>query len=76
MAKTLKRLKKIMVGIFGITILVIGLAMILTPAPAFLVIPFGLSVLATEFIWADNILKKLKIKVNRFIGKEVEVGSD
>ncbi len=76
MAKRIKQLKKIVVGIIGITILAIGLIMILTPGPAFLVIPFGLSILATEYIWADNVLKKLKEKINRYTGKEVEVSSD
>ncbi len=76
MAKTFKQLKRIVVGIIGITILAIGLIMILTPGPGFLVIPLGLSILATEYIWADTILKKLKEKISRYSGKEVEVNSD
>ena len=76
MAKTLKHIKRIVVGIIGITILAIGLVMILTPGPAILVIPLGLSILATEYIWADNILKKFKEKIGRYTGKEVEVSSD
>jgi len=70
MAKTFKQLKRIVVGIIGITILAIGLIMILTPGPGFLVIPLGLSILATEYIWADTILKKLKEKISRYSGKK------
>jgi len=76
MAKTFKQLKRIMVGILGITILAIGLILVFTPGPGFLVIPLGLSILATEYIWAETVLKKLKERINRFTGKEVEVNSD
>ena len=76
MAKTFKQLKRIMVGILGITILAIGLVLVFTPGPGFLVIPLGLSILATGYIWAETVLKKLKERINRFTGKEVEVNSD
>ena len=34
--------------------------MIVFPGPAFLVIPVGLSILATEFVWAKKLLEKVK----------------
>jgi hypothetical protein len=30
------------------------------PGPAFIVIPLGLAILATEFVWAKKLLKKGK----------------
>jgi hypothetical protein len=34
--------------------------MIVTPGPAILVIPAGLAVLATEFVWARRLLRRFK----------------
>ena len=45
-------LRKLIVAVIGGTILLIGLALIVLPGPAFIVIPVGLGVLATEFAWA------------------------
>jgi Putative transmembrane protein (PGPGW) len=42
------------------TVLLIGIAMIVLPGPAVLVIPVGLGVLATELVWARKLLTKLK----------------
>jgi tellurite resistance protein TerC len=53
--KSLKQIKRIIIGIIGIigfTVLLIGIAMILVPGPEFIVIPVGLAILATEFVWA------------------------
>lgn len=61
--KTLKQIKKIIVGVIGITILIIGILLLVLPGPAFIVIPIGLGILATEFAWAKNILEKVKQKI-------------
>jgi tellurite resistance protein TerC len=47
-------LKKIVVGIVGSIVVLIGIALIVLPGPAFLVIPAGLAILATEFEWAKR----------------------
>lgn len=47
-----------LVAIIGGTILLIGLALILLPGPAFVVIPAGLAILATEFVWARRYLQQ------------------
>ena len=60
--KSLKQIKKILIGIIGSTILLIGIAMIALPGPAFIVIPIGLSILATEFLWAKKLIDKFKNK--------------
>ena len=39
--------------------------MILLPGPAFIMIPLGLGILATEFVWARTLLNKFKEKLGR-----------
>ena len=63
--KTLRQIKKIIVTIVGFTILIIGVLLIVLPGPASIVIPFGLAILATEFVWARNLLNKIKSKFKR-----------
>ncbi len=63
--KTIRQLKKIVVTIVGFTVLIIGVLLIVLPGPASLVIPFGLAILATEFVWARNLLNKIKSKFKR-----------
>jgi len=42
----------------GFTVLLAGLAMLVLPGPAFLVIPVGLAILALEFTWAEAMLER------------------
>jgi urea transporter len=51
-------MQRILVGIAGATVLVVGIAMILLPGPAILLIPLGLAILASEFALARWLLKK------------------
>lgn len=62
---TLKNLKRFFVLLIGGTITLIGVALIILPGPAFIVIPVGLSILATEFVWARKILDKVKERIQR-----------
>lgn len=59
------KFKKVVVGIVGFTVLFIGVALLVLPGPAFVVIPAGLAILATEFVWARRWLKKIKAMVTR-----------
>ena len=63
--KTLQQAKRLIVIVVGSTILLIGIAMIVLPGPAVLVIPVGLGVLATELVWARKLLNKLKSTLQR-----------
>lgn len=62
---TLKQAKRLIVAVVGFTVLLAGIAMIVLPGPAFIVIPLGLAILATEFVWARKLLKKVKEKISR-----------
>ena len=55
-----KQIRKLVIFLIGISIVLIGCVLFFTPGPAIIVIPVGLAVLATEFIWAKKLLKKFK----------------
>jgi len=63
--KTFGQVKKILVAIVGFTVLGIGIALIVLPGPAFLIIPTGLAILAVEFAWARRLLTRMKEKLRR-----------
>jgi uncharacterized protein (TIGR02611 family) len=58
-------IRRVFVAIAGFTVLLIGIAMIVLPGPAFIVIPLGLAILATEFVWAQALLHKAKSMIAR-----------
>ena len=60
MLKTVRQVKRLIIAVIGFTVLSIGAVMIVLPGPAFIVIPIGVGILATEFVWARSLLKKVK----------------
>lgn len=58
--KTIQQARKLIITVVGFTVLLIGLAMIVLPGPAVVVIPIGLGILASEFIWAKRMLRRVK----------------
>ena len=65
--------RRIVVAMIGGTILLIGIAMVILPGPAILVVPLGLGVLGLEFAFARHWLRKLRATatdvVNRVRGR-------
>lgn len=57
---TYKLARRIVITLLGVTVLLLGLALIVLPGPAFIVIPLGLAILSLEFAWARHWLKKFK----------------
>lgn len=57
-------LRKFFVAVLGLTVLGIGLAMVALPGPAIVVIPVGLAILATEFLWARRWLDKARALIS------------
>jgi uncharacterized protein (TIGR02611 family) len=45
-------------GLVGALVLIGGLIMLVTPGPAFVLIPIGLAMLSMEFVWAERLLGK------------------
>jgi uncharacterized protein (TIGR02611 family) len=62
-------LRRAVVAVIGFTVVLIGIAMVVLPGPAVVVIPLGLAILATEFLWAKRLLERaraaLKGKANK-----------
>jgi tellurite resistance protein TerC len=54
------QLRKLVVGVLGVSILIVGAAMLLLPGPAVIVITAGIALLATEFAWASRLLRRVK----------------
>ena len=55
-----KTIKRIAVIVLGGTVLLLGIALLVLPGPAFIVIPLGLAMLAAEFAWARRWLRKAR----------------
>ena len=62
---TYKAGRRFVVAVVGVTVLLIGVIMIITPGPAFIVIPVGLAILSIEFAWARYWLKRLRAAISR-----------
>jgi tellurite resistance protein TerC len=66
--------RRIAVAVIGGTVFLIGIAMIVLPGPAIIVVPLGLGILGLEFAWARIWLRKLRAAatgvVNRVRGRQ------
>ena len=56
----MQRIKRIVVTVVGGTVLALGIALIVLPGPAFIVMPGGLAILAIEFAWARRWLRSAR----------------
>jgi tellurite resistance protein TerC len=61
--KSFSQAKRIIVTLTGFTVIAIGVAMIVLPGPAVIVIPIGLAILATEYAWAQQLLDTVKQRI-------------
>ena len=61
----MKHVRRIGVTVVGGTVLAIGIALIVLPGPAFIVIPLGLAMLAVEFAWPRRWLHKARALLHR-----------
>jgi uncharacterized protein (TIGR02611 family) len=59
-------IRKLIYSLVGITVLLIGIAMLVLPGPAFLVIPIGVAILASEYAWARRIIRRGRVFVGRY----------
>jgi hypothetical protein len=71
------------VAVLGSVVLALGIALIVFPGPAILVIPFGLAIMATEFLWARKLLLPLRTllqgvraRARRILGKPPKPAGD
>ena len=67
----IKVVRRVIVSVVGATVVLIGIALLVLPGPAFVVIPVGLAILATEYAWARRWLRKVRrIASDVFSGRE------
>jgi uncharacterized protein (TIGR02611 family) len=65
--ENIKIVRRVIVTVIGATVLLIGIALLVLPGPAFIVIPIGLAILATEYAWARHWLRKVRQMANGVI---------
>jgi len=70
---TLRSARRIVVLVTGSTVVIVGVLMIVTPGPAILVIPAGLAILATEFIWARRLLRRFQTGARTISGSALRM---
>lgn len=68
MNATYRVAKRIAIGIVGGSVLLVGIAMIVLPGPAVVVIPVGLGILSLEFAWARRWLHRIREKARAVAG--------
>ena len=59
------RVYRVMWVVTGAILVLAGVAMLVLPGPAFVVIPIGLAMLAMEFAWAENALEKALVQADK-----------
>jgi tellurite resistance protein TerC len=75
--QNIKIVKRVIVSVIGVTVLLIGIALLVLPGPAFVVIPIGLAILATEYAWARRWLRKARrLATDVISGQKQKTGRD
>ena len=64
----MRNVKRVIKTVFGFTLLAIGVVLLVTPGPGWVVILAGLALLAAEFLWARRLLDRLKDGAGRVLG--------
>lgn len=58
--RTVEQVRRLFRILGGFTLLLIGIVMLVTPGPGWLVIFLGLGLLAAEFVWARRLMDRIK----------------
>ncbi len=65
LAMTYQTAKRLVIAVVGFSVVLVGVIMIVTPGPAFIVIPAGLAILSIEFAFARRWLRLLRERISR-----------
>lgn len=57
---TVEQVRRVFRIVAGFTLLLVGVVMLITPGPGWLVILLGLGLLAAEFVWARRLMDRIK----------------
>lgn len=74
--QSVRHARRVVVAVVGTTVLLLGVALLVLPGPAFIVIPIGLAILAIEFAWARRLLKRVRRSIDDAVGRGREGRSD
>jgi len=58
--KTIEQVRRVFRIVAGFTLLLVGVVMLVTPGPGWLVIFLGLGLLAVEFVWARRLQERIR----------------
>jgi tellurite resistance protein TerC len=64
----MNHVRRVVISVVGFTVLLLGVALVVLPGPAILVIPAGLAILAGEFVWARRLYKKMQDLTKKISG--------
>ena len=77
---TYKLAKRVVVAVVGVTVVLVGVVMLVTPGPGLIVIPAGLAILSIEFAWARYWLRRVRASLSgrnaRNLGERAESHRD
>ena len=57
--------RRVVIAVIGGSLLLLGIALVVLPGPAFVVIPVGLVILSVEFAWARSWLLAIRRGISR-----------
>jgi tellurite resistance protein TerC len=57
---TVEQVRRVFRVVAGFTLLLVGVVMLVTPGPGWLVIFLGLGLLAAEFVWAKRLMDRIQ----------------
>ncbi len=55
-----KQVRRVVIFVVGMAVLILGIALLVLPGPAIIVIPAGLAILGLEFGWARRWMRRAK----------------
>jgi len=61
--------RRILILLIGSTVVIFGVLLLVLPGPGILVIIVGLAILATEFAWAEALLRAARERAARVVTK-------
>ena len=57
--------RKLAIAVVGVVVVLAGVVMLFVPGQGVLTILLGLGILATEFVWAHRLLRRLRIRLKK-----------
>ena len=64
-ASALRRVKRVIILVVGVTVLLLGVALLVLPGPGVLVLAGGLAILGIDFRWARRWLRAVRDLLDR-----------